>query len=123
MFGEESDVPRLGSPGGAFISDPVGKAELLSAWFDSKQPRDIVELPQTCYPRLAFCGIAFRAREVERHLLDLNPNVGMDPSGCFRVLFQKTASALALKLRRLFRRLLSCGEFIADVTPISKSPL
>ena len=102
MFGEESDVPRLGSPDGAFISDPVGKAELLSAWFDSKQSRDIVELPQTCYPRLAFCGIAFRAREVERHLLDLNPNVGVDPSGCFRVLFSEDCFCSCLETASTF---------------------
>ena len=46
--------------------DPPGKAELLSTWFDSKQLRDIVELPQTCHTRPEFCSIAFRAREVER---------------------------------------------------------
>ena len=42
--------------------------------------------------------------------------------------FRKTASVLAPKLSRLFRRLLRCGEFplewrIADVIPIPKSPL
>ena len=111
-----------------FVSDPAGKAELLSTWFDSKQSRDIVELPQTCHPRPAFCGIAFRAREVERYLLDLDPNGGVDPSGCFPMFFQKTASVLAPKLSCLFRRLLRGGEFplewrIADVTPIPKGPL
>ena len=38
---------------------------------DSKQSWDIVELPHTRHPRAAFCGIAFRAREAERHLMDL----------------------------------------------------
>ena len=98
VFGAESDIPPLCSPGGALVSDPAGKAELLSTWFDSKQSRDIVELPQTCHPRPAFCGIAFRAREVERYLLDLDPNGGVDPSGCFPMFFQKTASVLAPKL-------------------------
>ena len=51
MFGAESDIPPLCSPGGALFSDPAGKAELLSTWFDSKQSRNIVELPQTCHPR------------------------------------------------------------------------
>ena len=51
-------IPPLCSPGGALVSDPAGKAELLSTWFDSKQSRDIVGLPQTCHPRPAFCGIA-----------------------------------------------------------------
>ena len=128
VFGEESDIPLLCSPGGAFVSDPAWKAELLSAWFDSKQSRDIVELPRTCHHRPAFCGIAFRAREVEGYLLDLNPNGGVDQSDCFPMFFQRTASVFAPKLSRLFRRLLRCGEFplewrIADVTPIPKGPL
>ena len=128
MFGAESDIPPLCLPGGALVFDPAGKAELLSTWFDNKQSRDIVELPQTCHPRPAFCGIAFRAREVERYLLDLVPNGGVDPSGCFSMFFQKTASVLAPKLSCLFRRLLRGGEFplewqIADVTPIPKGPL
>ena len=128
MFGAESDIPPLSSPGGALVSDPAGKAELLSTWFDSKQSRDIVELPQTYHPRPAFCSIVFRAREVERHLFDLDPNGGVDPSGCCRMFFRETASVLAPKLSCLFRRLLRCGEFplewrIADVTPIPKGPL
>ena len=128
MFGAESDAPPLYSPGGAPISDPAEKSEFLSAWFDSKQSRDIVELLQTCHPRPAFCGIAFRAREVERHSLHFDPNDGVDPSGCFPMFFQKTASVLAPKLSRLFRRLLRYGELplewrIADITPTPKGPL
>ena len=128
VFGAESDIPHLCSPGGVLVSDLAGKAELLSTCFDSKQSRDIVGLPQTCHHRPALCGIAFRAREVERHLLDLDPNGGMDPSGCFPMFFGKTASVLAPKLGCLFRRLLCCGEFplewrMADVTPIPKGPL
>ena len=79
-------------------------------------------------PRPAFCGIAFRAREVERYLLDVDPNGGVDPSGCFPMFFRKTASVLAPKLSCLFRRLLRGGEFplewrIADVTLIPKRSL
>ena len=128
VFGAESDIPPLCSPGSALVSVPAGMAELLSKWFDSKQSRDIVELPQTCHPRPAFCSIAFRAREVERHLMNLYPNVGVDPSGCIPMFFRKTASVLAPKLSCLFHRLLRCGEFllewrIADVTLIPKGPL
>ena len=64
VFGVESDFPPFCSPDGALVFDSAGKAELLSTCFDSKQSRDIVELPQTFHPRPAFCGIAFRAREV-----------------------------------------------------------
>ena len=72
MFGTESDVPPLCSPGGALVSDPAGNAELMSVCSDSKQSRVIVELTQTCHPRPAFCGISIRAREVEPHLMDLD---------------------------------------------------
>ena len=37
MFGAESDIPPLCSPGGALISDPAGMAEVLRTWFNSKQ--------------------------------------------------------------------------------------
>ena len=37
VFGAESGIPPLCSPGGALVSDPAGKAELLSTWFDSNQ--------------------------------------------------------------------------------------
>ena len=50
VFGAESDIPPFCSPGDALVSDAAGRAELLSTWFDSKQSRDIVELPQTCHP-------------------------------------------------------------------------
>ena len=120
VFGAESDIPPLCLAGGALVSDPAGNAELLSTWFNSKQLRDIVELQQTCQPS--------PAREVERYLLDLDPNGRVDPSGCFPMFFRKTASVLAPKLICVFRRLLRCGEFplewrIADVTPIPKGPL
>ena len=89
VFGAESDIPPLCSPGGVLVPDPVGKAELLSAWFDSKQSRGIVELPQTCHRRPAFCGIAFTAHEVEWYLLDHDPNGGVYPSGCFPMFFSE----------------------------------
>ena len=60
--------------------------------------------------------------------MDLDPNGGVDSSGCFPMFFQRTASVLAPKLSRLFRRLLRCGEFplewqIANVTLIPIGPL
>ena len=88
---------------GELVSDPLEKTELSSAWFDSKQSRDIVELQQTYHPRPAFCGITFRAGEVE--------NGGVDPSGCLPMFFQKTASILAPKQSLLLCRLLRSGEF------------
>ena len=68
------------------------------------------------------------ALPLEHVRLDLDPNGGMDPSGCFPMFFWKTASVLAPRLSCLFRRLLHCGEFplewrIADVNPIPKGSL
>ena len=62
------------------------------------------------------------------YLLDLDPNRAVDPSDCFPMFFQRTASVLTPKLSRLFRRLLRCSEFplewrIVDVTPIPKGTL
>ena len=76
VFGAESDIPPLCSP---LVSDPAGKAVLLSTWFDSNQSRDIVELPQSCHPRPAFCGIAFRARSPfgSRALKAMPQNAGL----------------------------------------------
>ena len=44
-------------------------------------------------------------------MLDLDPNCGVAPSGCFPMFFWKTAFVLAPKLSCVFRRLLRCGEF------------
>ena len=60
--------------------------------------------------------------------MDLDPNGGVYPSGCFPMFFQKSASILVPKLSQHFRRLSRCGEFsdgwrIADVTPIPKGLL
>ena len=123
VFGAGSDVPPLCSPGGVLISDPAGKAELLSAWFDFKQSETLL----SCGCLVILEGIlqssmAFRARKVERHLLDLDPNGGVDQSGCFPMVFRKTASVFASTVSRLFHRLLRCGKYplewrIADVIP------
>ena len=112
MFGAGSDIPPLCSPGGALVSDPARKAELLSTWFDSKQSRDIVELPQTCHPRPAFCGIV--ALPLEHVRL----------SGTCWILIQMVEwTRLVASLCSFGRMVLRCGEFplewrIADVTPI-----
>ena len=112
----------------ALVSDPAGKGELLSAWIDSKQSRDIVELPQIWHRRPTFCGIAtdlVRLSSTCWILIRIVVWTRLPASLCF---FQRTASVLAPKLSRLFRRLLRCGEFppewwIADVTPIPRGPL
>ena len=127
-FGAESDIPLLCSLGSALVSDPAGKAELFSAWFDSKQSRDIVELRRPVIIGLHSVVLPselVRLRGTCWILIQMVVWTRLVASLCF---FQRTASVLAPKLSRLFRRLLRCDEFplewrFADVTPIPKGPL
>ena len=49
----------------------VGKADLLSDHFDSKQSSEAVDLPLTCHLSPSITTFAFRSKEVRRLLLDL----------------------------------------------------
>ena len=66
-------MPPLISEGGGLVCESVGKADLLSDHFDSKQSRDAVDLPLTCHPSPSFTTIAFRSSEVMRLFLALDP--------------------------------------------------
>ena len=83
MFGSSSSLPRLVSEGGGLVCEPVGKADLLSDHFDSKQSREAVDLLFTCHPSPILTTFAFRSSEVRRLLLDLDPYGGTDPLGIF----------------------------------------
>ena len=52
------------------VWESVGKAELLSDHFDSKQSREAVDLPLICHPSPSFTTFDFRSSEVRRLLLD-----------------------------------------------------
>ena len=80
VFGSSS-LPPLISEGGGLVCESVGKADLLSDHFDSKQSREAVDLPLTCYPSPSLTTFAFRSSEVRRLLLDLDPYGGTDPLG------------------------------------------
>ena len=54
---------------------------LLSDHFDSKQSREVVDLPITCHPFPSLTTFAFRSSEVRRLLLDVDPYGGTDPLG------------------------------------------
>ena len=73
VFGSSSDssLPLIGA-GGGLVCEAVGKADMLSAHFDGKQSRDIVDLPSTCHPSPTLTTFAFRSREVKRLLLDVD---------------------------------------------------
>ena len=83
VFDSSSSLPPLVSEGGGLMSELVGKADMLSDHFDSKQSREAVDLPLTCHPSSCFTTFAFRSSEVRRLLLDLDPYVGTDPLGMF----------------------------------------
>ena len=77
------------------MCDSVGKADLLSDPFDSKQSREDVGLPLTFHQFPSLATLAFRSRDVSRFLLDLDPDGGTDPLGMFLLFFQRTADVIA----------------------------
>ena len=84
----------------------VGKADLLSDYFDSKQSREAVDLPLTCHPSPSLITFALRSREVRRLLLDLDPYGGTDPLGMFLLFLNRTditAPLLSVVFWRLVR--------------------
>ena len=48
VFGSSSSLPPLISEGGGLVCESIGKADMLSDHFDSKQSREAVDLPLTC---------------------------------------------------------------------------
>ena len=128
VFGSSSSLPPLVSPGGGLVCESIGKADLLSDHFDSKQSRESVDLHVTCHPSPRLITFAFRSREVKCLLLDLDPYGGTDPFGMFSLIFKRMADVLAPCLSVVFLRLLHLGSFPdcwrqANVTPIPKGPL
>ena len=65
------------------MCESVGKADLISDHFDSKQSREAVDLPLICHPSPSLTTFEFRSSEVRRLLLDLDPYGGTDPLGMF----------------------------------------
>ena len=72
-------MPPLVSDGGGLVCESVGKADLLSDHFDSKQSREAVDLVLTFHPSPSFTTFGFRSSEVSRLLLDLGSYGGTDP--------------------------------------------
>ena len=95
VFGSSSSLPPLVSEGGGLVCESVGKADLLSDHFDSKQSREAVDLQLICYPSPSLTTFAFRSSEVRHLLLDLDPNGGTDPLGMFPLFLKRTADVMA----------------------------
>ena len=127
VFPSSSSLPPLVGPGGGLVCESVGKADLLSDHFNSKQYRESVDLLVTCHPSPSLITIAFRLSEVKCLLLDLDPYGGTDPLGMFPLFLKRMADILAPHLSVVFRWLLRRGSFPAcwrqaNVTPIPKGP-
>ena len=111
VFGSSSSLPTLGSEGGGLVCESVGKADLLSYHFDSKQFREAVGLPLACHPSPSLTTFAFRSSEVRRLLLYLDPCGGIDPLGMFPLFLKTAADVMALRLSVVFRWLVRLGSF------------
>ena len=95
VFVTSSSMSPLVNEGGGLVCESVGKADLLSDHFDSKQSREAVDLPLTCHPSPSLTIFAIRSREVRRLLLDLDPYGGTDPLGMFPLFLKRTADFMA----------------------------
>ena len=105
----------------------VGKADLLSDHFDSKQPREAVDLPLTCHPSPSLTTFAFWSTEVRHLLLDFDPYGGTDPVSMFPLFRKRTTDVRAPHLSVVFWWLVRLGSCTAcwrkaNVTPIPKGP-
>ena len=105
VLGSSSLLPQIVSEDGGLVCELVGKADLLSDHFDSKQSRESVELPPTCYPSPGFTSFAFWSSEVRRLLLGLDPYGGSVPLDMFPLFLKRTADVLAPRLSVVFLRL------------------
>ena len=90
VFGSSSALPPLVSEGGGLVCESIGKADLLSDLFDSKQSREAVDLPLSCHPSPILTTMAIWSREVRRLLLDMDPYGGTDPLGMFPLFLKRT---------------------------------
>ena len=93
--------------------ESVGKADLLSDHFDSKQSSESVDMNVTCYPSPSLITFAFMSSEVKRLLLNLDPYGGTDPLGMFPLFLERMADVLAPRLSVVFRQLLRLDSFSA----------
>ena len=127
VFGASSSLPPIVSEGGGLVCELIGKADLLSDHFDSKQSREAVDLPLTYHPSPSLTTFAFKSSDVRRLLLNLDPYGGTDPLGMFPLFLKRTADVIVPRLSVVFRRLVCLFSFLAcwrqvNVTPIPKGP-
>ena len=73
VFGSSLSLSPLVSEGGGLMCESVGKADLLSDHFDSKQSREAVDLPLTCHASPSLTHLCLQAKWGEASLVRLGP--------------------------------------------------
>ena len=126
LFGIDATVPPLVKPDGSITHDPKEKASLFADVFEGKQCNAVLEMPQSCFPDLKLGKLAFRSKEIESILLDLDAYGGAGPDGVFPLFFKKASKVLSPKLGAIFRKDSRAGAFnsgwrVGNITPLSKS--
>ena len=111
MFGLSSSLPPLAGEHGGLECESIGKTDLSSDHFDGKQSRDSAGLPLTCHPSPRLTSFAFKASEVRRLMLHMNPYEGSDPFGMFPLFLKRTADVMAPRFSVVFQRLVSVCSF------------
>ena len=72
VLGSSSSLPPLVSEGGGLVCESVGKADMLSDHFDSKQAREAVDLPLTCLSSISqSCHLCVQVEWAEASLVIL----------------------------------------------------
>ena len=79
----DSSLPPITTMGGGLVCQLVGKSDILSDNFESKQSSDSIDLPSSCHPFPWLTTFAFGSSEVRRILLEFDPYGGTDPLGMF----------------------------------------
>ena len=121
-------MPPLDNEVGGLVCESVGKADLLSDHFDSKQSREAVDLPLTFHPSPSLTTFAFRSREVpDSGFIRLGPLLWHLQIRFVSLFLKRTADVMAPRLSVVFRRLVRLGSFSpcwrqANVIPIQKGP-
>ena len=72
------------------MCESVGKADMLSDYFDSKQSSEAINLPLTCHPSPSLTTFAVRSREVRRLLFDLDHYGRTAPLGMFPLFLKES---------------------------------
>ena len=111
IFSVKPYIPALREHGGGLVVVPAEKASLLGWQFDSKQCREQLITPLTCFPQSRCNSLLFRTPVLLHLLLDLDTYGGVD-HWVFPLFLKIVADIIARKLSIIFRGLIRRGSFL-----------